>query len=480
MKLRNDELSFLLLQCYIQLERKVEGIASTLVKWVPKLSSAYGSPDLWRTLFAAGQKPAFLWDNLVSRCFQTWNHEHKAQCRRWILSEGAKEKLDMVKVVRFLIQASTFSAIHVESFVDLPVAIEDLSWGRTENTVRSATGFALDCLLSNDYEKRLRSRSDPPECLVLLLLIAKLGRNQVQFVSVAIMKRMQNDKLQRNCLLLLSLLRIYAYFPSSMNLGTAALRSNLMNAVDVSADDWLSWRSPLDDSLQEMLDTALSDIPSPRATQSLVDVAKKHPLLLLRKLDAMCNSLEKDAMVINDQPIGYKKDGIGRDPHELLSGKPIGDKKGIIIGHGLHEPLSAHFNGKNLKLSVKHWGYSYREHVWSAVLDVTFAVPNEVLFQCGLKMGLLELLGVYLRLILVQSQLRTNTDRLGKLKEKLSELLGRFKSANVRSFDSWLESKICGLPALGATRNVLLGCGLLSHQQALENVKKSYALDNKL
>ena len=451
--LGNEELSLLLLQCYVQLERKVEGIASTIVKWIPKLTSSRGSPKLWRILFADGQKPAFMWDNLASRCFQIWNHGHLTECRRWILSDDTKEKLDLVKVVRFLIQASTLTTVHVECFEDLPVAVEDLTWGKTEETVRSATGIALDCLLSNDFENRLRSRSDAPECLVLLLLIARLGRNQVHFVSGAIGKRIENNDKHANCLLLLSLLRIYTYFPLSMNLGAATLRSSLMEAVEISADDWLSWRSPLDDSLQEMLDTALSNAPSQRSIQSLIDTAKKHPLLLLRKLDKMEIILENDAMVVDN---------------EFMS-----DTVGLITGQGLNEPLSAKANGKKMKINVKHWGYSYREHVWSTILDLISAIPNEVLFQCGLKMGVLDLLGVYLRLVLVQSQL-TKIDQLAKLKERLSEFLGKFKLANLKAFDLWMASGNSGLPSLGATRNILVGCGFLSHQQAMESVKKAY------
>jgi len=377
-----------------------------------------------------------------------------AQCRRWILSDDTKEKLDLVKVVRFLIQASTLSAIHVETFEDLPVAVEDLGWGRTEETVRSATSIALDCLLSFDYEERLRSRNDLPECLILLLLIAKLGRNQVQFVSGAIIQRMQNDNKRTKHFLLLSLLRVYTYFPFSMNLGTAVLRSNLMEAVEVSSDDWLSWRSPLDDSLQDMLGTALSNVSSQRAVQSLIDVAKKHPLLLLRKLDKMENALEKDAAVVDN--------------------KAMGDTVGIIAGKSLDGPLYANFNGKKLKITVKHWGYTYREHIWSTILDIISAVPNEVLFQCGLKMGLVDLLGVYLRLVLVQSQLSTNVDRLAKLKEKLSEFIGKFKSGNLNAFDSWMASNNCGLPSLGATRNILVGCGFLTPQQAMLSLKKAH------
>ena len=234
-----------------------------------------------------------------------------------------------------------------------------------------------------------------------------------------------------------------------------------MEAVEISADDWLSWRSPLDDSMQDMLNTSLSSNSSLRSVQSLVDVAKKHPLLLLRKLNKMGNALEKDATVVDS--------------------KLAGDKIGVISGQGLNGPLYANVNGKILKLSVKHWGYSYTEHVWSTILDVISAVPNEVLFQCGMKMGLLELLGIYLRLILVQSQLRTNSDRLAKLiKERISEFIGRFKSANLKAFDSWMASTNCGLPSLGATRNVLVGCGFLSHQQAIESLKKVYTPATKV
>jgi integrator complex subunit 1 len=455
-KLSNDELCFLLLQRYILLERKVEGLASALVKWIPKLSASHGSPKFWKTLFTDGQKPSFLWNNLLSRCFQTWNHTHMARCRIWILSEGSKEKLDLLKVVRFLIEASTFSTIHVKNFVDLPLAVEDSAWGRTEDTVRSATGFALDCLVAYDYENRLRSRSDPPECLVLLLLIARLGRNQVQFISGAIMKRIQSENEQAKCWLLLCLLRIYAYFPFSMNLGTSALRSNLKEAVEISADDWLFWRSPLDDSVQDMLDTALSNISSVRSVQTLVDISKKHPLLLLRKLDKLGNVLEKDAVAIDSCV-----------------------KVGVISGESLKGPLRAVINGKMTKLSVKHWGFSYTEHVWSTILDVVAAVPNEVLFGCALKMGLLDLLGIYLRLVLVQSQLRTSSDRLGKLKEKLSEFLGVFKSTNPVAYDSWMASANCDLPSLGATRNVLVGCGFMSHKQAIESVRKAYSSETK-
>jgi hypothetical protein len=97
-------------------------------------------------------------------------------------------------------------------------------------------------------------------------------------------------------------------------------------------------------------------------------------------------------------------------------------------------------------------------------------VPNEVLFSCGLKMGLLDLLGVYLRLMFVQSQLRTS-EKVPRLKNKLAEFFEGLKVSNRKGWESWLGSSVSGLPSLGATRNVLMSCDFISHQQAIDSVK---------
>lgn len=98
-------------------------------------------------------------------------------------------------------------------------------------------------------------------------------------------------------------------------------------------------------------------------------------------------------------------------------------------------------------------------------------VPREVLFGCGLKMGLLDFLGVYLRLMFVQTQLRS--DRLPRLKGKLSEFFDAFTASNVEGWEAWLGTKTSGLSSLGATRNVLMSCDFISHQQAIDSIKKA-------
>jgi hypothetical protein len=448
-----EELSFLLLQRYIQLERKVEGLASTLVSWVPRLCLANGLPKLWKVLFAEGQKPSFVWDNLVSRCSQIWDHSHIVKCRLWLLSDGRNKKLDLSKVVRFLIHASTFMGAQIESFADIPVANEDAAWGRSEDTVRSATVFALDCLVSTDCEKRLLLRNGIPDCLLLLILIGRLGRKQVQFVATNMMERLRNENEQTRKKLSLSLLRLYTCFPFSLNLGMAALRANLTETVEEYADEWLSWRSAFDDSLQDMVNSVVCYNSSSRSAQSMIDSAKKHPLLLLRKLDRIISQLETDAFVHGQSP-GTEKGG-------------------FIVGHTLGGPLEAKVGGKLMKIDVKHWGYNYTEQCWMIVLDVLSAIPSEVLFGCGIKMGLADLLNVYLRLFYVQSQLRTS-DRLSKLKDHFSEFLAIFKSHGTEAWDLWLASSITECSSLGANRNLLLSCGFISHEEAMQSVKKAH------
>ena len=106
-------------------------------------------------------------------------------------------------------------------------------------------------------------------------------------------------------------------------------------------------------------------------------------------------------------------------------------------------------------------------------LYTSIAVPREVLFSCGLKMGLLKFLGVFLRLIFIQSELRSS-NKLDRLKEKLSEFFDAFKTTNPEGWDKWLGDRTDhGITSLGTTRNVLMSCGFISREEALENLQQS-------
>ena len=85
-----------------------------------------------------------------------------------------------------------------------------------------------------------------------------------------------------------------------------------------------------------------------------------------------------------------------------------------------------------------------------------------------------DFLEVYLRLIFIQTQLRTS-DRFPRLKRKYGDMLKAFENSNPEEWESWLNSETSDLNSLGAVRNVLMSCDFISHQQAIDYVKKKNA-----
>jgi hypothetical protein len=353
-KIAREELSYRLLNSFSAMERKVEGLGSCILAWVPKLSISAGSPKLWALLFSEGQTPRSMWSNLISRCCQNWSHSHVTQCRTWILSESNNKVLGLDNVVRFMVQSTSIRAIHVENFFYDPAMREDSAWGRSAELVVKASTLALDCLEASEDETAdasLCSRNDPPDSIVLLLLIARWGRNQLQRVCQTIVERMEKAEDEKVRAILLSvILRLYAYFPHSMNLGVAVLRSLLKEAVETYPKEWLSWRSPLDDQFQDMLSAVIANGAPPRMVQALSEGSKRHPLLLLRKLVCMEQALEADAIAC-DQPSD-------------------GDKRGVLYGQSLTGPLPAKVDGRLVKVIVKHWGFNFTENLWVSFLDI--------------------------------------------------------------------------------------------------------------
>jgi hypothetical protein len=482
-KLGGIELSLLLLQSHLKMQRRAEALTSSILKWVPRLSRSSGSPELWLVMFAeGGSQSSVVWGSLLSRCIRCWCHSHTSQCRDWILSQTSVESLNVGHVVRFLVISSSQASVHVETFAAMSSVREDIEWGRSEEFVSAATGLALDCLQQEPFDEiktRLCSRNNPPDSVILLLLLARCGRKQLQFVCQTIVQRIEQGDDDTRKVLLAVILRLYAYFPLSMNLGVAILRSVLKAAVEEYPEDWLVWRSPLDDQFQDMIESLIANSAPARLVQALSEGSKKHPLMVLRKLDFMEQCLEADAAVCEESAAN--------------------DKRGIIFGQNLSGPQLAKIDGNLLKVTVKHWGFNFTESLWLAFLDlissgkhfllsetpfivtrnltifcITYcnSVPREVLFGCGLKMRLLDFLGVYLRLLFVQTQLRTS-DKLSRLKGKLAEFFEAFQASNTDGWDRWLATETSGLTSLGGTRNVLMSCTFITHQQAIDNVKKA-------
>eukprot|EP00980_Cylindrotheca_fusiformis_P019891 scaffold7000_cov132-Cylindrotheca_fusiformis.AAC.4 len=86
-------------------------------------------------------------------------------------------------------------------------------------------------------------------------------------------------------------------------------------------------------------------------------------------------------------------------------------------------------------------------------------------------MGTLDFLGLYLRLVFIHTQLRAS-DRFPMFKAKLGEMLKLFEKSNKEGWEAWLNVEISGLASLGGARNVLMSCDFISHQQAIDSVRK--------
>jgi hypothetical protein len=482
---KGHDVACILLKLFSDLERKTECLGATVVKWVPVLSVDAGSPELWTFLFSAGLKPGCLWSNLMSRCCQSWSHDHVAECRDWILLKEDVESLDLEKVVRFFVQSISWSNVHTENFMQMSLSKKDKGWGFTEESVRKVIRISVMALTSGmEGEEMLmqaRSRNNPPEALVLLLLLSRFGRKHVQLVSQTLVESLNQHDDKGRGILLASVLRVYACYPQHMNLGVAVLRAALKEAVEKFPMDWLSWRSPMDDVFEDLMTSLVQSGVPGRDVQALVDDAKKHPLLILRKLGRMEELLGQDA----------SSRGVHLDT----------EKPGAIVGGNLTDIPSAKVEPNIQGGTMNPWGYNYTDIIWISFLDIVtsgksfhvvvtgdfshlrehtphsrrkticcFAVHNEVLFGCGLKMGLDNFIDVYLRLVTVQSQPRTS-ERLTRLKGKLSDFFAAFKASNRDGWDEWLVRDVNGLKSLGSARKVLLRCDLLSHQEAVDSVK---------
>lgn len=351
-KTKEEEACYLLLQSFCAKERKTESLACFILKWVPKLSVATGSPKLWQLLFQPDPKPYSMWKNLVSRCCECWSGRHVAECRDWILAQADLDSLDLDNSIRFFLLSSSLQSVDISRSGSAHSNFGDTSWGRTEETVLSVTRLALDCIVKSEDELidfRLRSRNELPDAMLVLLLLARLGKKQVNCISQTIVERMNVADEEALFRLHAVILRIYAYFPQSMNLGVA-VRTILKSSVDSLAFDWLSWRSPMDDEYQDMLEAAFGNSAPTRIVQALAEAAKRHPLLLLRKTPYLKQVLTNDSFA--------------------LDSNEINGKSGVIVGHNASGPLEAKTEGRLVKVSVKHWGFNYTENIWFGLLDI--------------------------------------------------------------------------------------------------------------
>ena len=369
------ELSVELLAGYQVLEHPQHGATMLLLKWVPRLSRLNGKPDLWRLVFSSrtGWSRSTASSSLLSKCMSLWTMQHVSQCREWIMTLGddSPSDIDYEQIACFLVSTSQQPSAQIELFTGSSSVSSASEWATSKEFVTTGTEIALRSLKqsSDGLEKLLYRRNCLPSGFTLVFLLARCGKRQLRSVSDIVLQELsstENEGIVHEALEVL-FLRLYLRHPSWMDLGSAVARTALVGASERQAAHWVDWRSSFDDKLEDMLDAMSSG--ELRITRALSEVSRKQPLLILRKLPVITSQiLEADAtMTSNDNS----------------------DQRGVVTGQNLSGSREVRFHGRTVKIRVQHWGYSFTEPLWLAFLDVLSSIPREVLFSCGLKVGLL-------------------------------------------------------------------------------------------
>jgi hypothetical protein len=440
----------LLLKYFREVDFKRDDMPLVLFKWIPCLSRYFTAVDIWKHLFltTSESEPSNAVNALVAKCIASWTKEQASACAEWIVSEWNSnlQGFDLNRVTYLLVVTSGHSSSQIDdfggNFSHFPKSSE---WRNSKEYVSTATNIALEnSRQSSDSGLSCFTRNSLPVWLTLLLLLSKAGKLQSQTVVESILKASNEPNIDSSYQKKLEacLLRIYLQYPYWMDLGSSTVRNLLMKATEIHFANWVFWRSSTDDILQEMINSVL--IGELRVSRSVSEFSRRHPLLLLRRLPVITAALEHDAT--------YRCD----DNDE---------SKGLVIGRSLSDPREAILDGKYTTVVMKHWGYNFTEPIWSAFLDICSSIPREVLFSCGVKVGLLEFLGLYVQLMSVQLQLVT-ANKASRLKGKMSECFKVFQQSNSIDWKRWLNSKVEEIEV----RYLLISCAFITTQDAVDSI----------
>ena len=438
------ELSVELLKCVYALRQPKRGASIALLKWIPRLSSARGSPELWTLIFSLAIEPCQVTTSgrLLSKCIQSWSTQHLHQCTDWILgvNHSVSNDFDYEGIAMFLVSCSGHLSAQHELFTDFPFS--DSGWVNSKELLVTGALIAFRSLKQRPNLDVFRC-SSLPSGFTLLFLLSRCGKKHLRSICEMILEELSKftDGRPERAVFQVLLLRLYLNFPHWMDLGLAAVRNSLMRASETFSTSWTYWLSSFDGQIDDLLHTIGNG--EMKSVKQLADLSRKQPLLILRKLPIISGMLWNDGTTEGSS-----------------------NKMGSITGENLSGKLHVKFHGKVLMFSVLHWGYNYAEPLWVSFLDVLSSMPREVLFTCGVKVGLLDLLAIYVQLVSVQLQLLSAAKAM-RLKTKLTGAFTVFKQINPAAWTEWLTSVV------GDTqmRHLLVLCDFISPQEARECVK---------
>jgi len=419
-----------------------------IIKWIPLLTQISCSPLVWQKMFELSETRNNQIYSVINRCIELWSDENILKCQKWILSETQNSTIkgSYLLFSSFLLMSSNQESIHQEINFD-QIDSEKPQWMRSNADIRATISLALDCakkmslenincssVVAKNSTRRLYSRNMLPDWLILLLIIAKYGKKFSAMVTNQIIENIEDLNFDDQ-LLYSTLLRVYTYFPMHINLGDAIMRKALLQAASSYTDEWKHWRCSLDTRIHGML-VNLAKSPNQRILQAIIELSRKHPLITLRQLCTCVTILEDDASSVTNG---------------------MNDKRGRVQGSKTG-PIYAEVDHANIKVTFSHWGYSFTEPIWNFILEIITSLHKEVVFSsCGIKLGILELFGMFIKLIATQKNIKCEQN-VTRLSAKFVTFVSSFKELNKSAFESWLESHIEGIPKWGTVKKVLEKC----------------------
>ena len=400
----NAEKSNALVMALLTIENPTLSQMRLIMKWVPLLTQSNGNSTIWKLLFKNS--------HLMFRCMEVWSVEYLQSCQKWILSDVNKNNYGCQ--IHFLIVTSNQLSI----YQDIHTYERNGIW--MESQIQSILSLALDCAekkgnhIKSSHPSFI-TRNGLPDWLILIMMIARRNDGACDLVVRKILEEVSDGSRSKPNELLSILLHLYIKYPTSINLRDSILRSALLNATLLC--DWKYWKSPMDNQLYEML-RSLSIHPNQRCHQYLCDLSRKHPLLVARQQSTFVSILENDGNM-KCSNTKYAK---------------------------------AQLDQKQIKVFVHHWGMTYTEFIWETILDVLLSLHKEVIFHsCGIQMGLLDLLNMYIKLFVIQ----TNLQHTIRFRSKLMRSLSTLKVSNPSIWETWQTTRIKSVESWGTIQEIV-------------------------
>lgn len=415
-------------------------LSRSIVRWFPVLTLPDGGDDrLFNIIFRTdeGKKGSSTFAlQLLHECLFRWNKRQLRKCIKWIVDSGSQNQCSYDRMARFIAFGQSQPSSSFSFFDD---DIDQTLLSREQEMFSTSVAVAVKGL---NEEKLVR----PPRRLMvsasstLLLLLATTGRNQFRLCCGALLPESPAVHIPESRQIEV-FLRLYLRNPTWIDLASGQSRAKLLNASQSFSGRWEDWWSSQDDRIDDLLQSMEHGDAKP--VKELLEIARKQPLLILRKLPSIQRMLSRDAAL---WPPKDRQD------------------KGVIAGRHLDGERDVVISGKITKFSCKHWGYEFFGPMWIAWLDILSHVPKTVLFSCGPPAGLQLFLNVYIQLLNIQLQL-LSANEVSRLKEKLKSLFQAYRQTNAESWSQWLRSSI----GLSEIRHVLLGCDLIDIQEASDH-----------